>query len=113
MSASLRKREIDLARRIAAFLVDYDTYAFMDRLNAGETFGEGVERLAHDTYVMMESGVFDPILSYVEEDALDWSQRLQSEYLILKNELNELKELHAKTILKSHSKSKMEMMECN
>ena len=113
MLARLRKREMDLARRIAAFSYDYDSYGFIDCMEIGETLQEAVERLAHDTYRMMDSGDFDSVFSWVEEDPPDEDSHLWQEYLAISEELKEITALQGKTVLRNLSRKHKEMMTCN
>ena len=113
MSARLRKREMDLARRIAAFSYDYDTYGFIDLMETGETLDEAVERLAHDTYRLMDSGDFDSVFSWVDENPPDEDSELRQEYLAISEELEEIMAIHGKTILRNLSRKHKEMITCN
>ena len=113
MSARLRKKEMDLSRRIASFVADYDTYGFVDQMETGETFAEGIERLAHATYVLMEEGDFDSILSWIEEDSIDHDPMMLQELRAMRGELDEIKELRGKTILRNASMKRKGMIICN
>lgn len=80
-----------LARRIALFGYDYDTYGFMDFSDVGESTADAIERLAVQNYGLLLSGDYETILDWVDEDTLDDDPRLRKEWRSIKKEISKLR----------------------
>lgn len=80
-----------LARRIALFGYDYDTYGFMDFSDVGESTADAIERLTLQNYDLLMSGDYDTILDWVDEDTLGDDPRLRKEWRSIKKEISKLR----------------------
>lgn len=98
----IRSRKIGLSWTIVQFYDDVDHYGFSDQLYSGETRQDGMARIAGETYSMLVSGDYDPIVedleSYEDEDLEPDSEAIRRSIL---RELKELKKLDARTITKN------------
>lgn len=98
----IRSRKIGLSWTIVQFYDDVDHYGFSDQLYSGETRQDGMARIAGETYSMLVSGDYDPIVedleSYEDEDLEPDSEVIRRSIL---RELKELKKLDARTITKN------------
>lgn len=98
----IRSRKIGLSWTIVQFYDDADHYGFSDQLYSGETRQDGMARIAGETYSMLVSGDYDPIVedleSYGDEDLEPDMETVRRSIL---RELKELKKLDARTITKN------------
>lgn len=98
----IRSRKIGLSWTIVQFYDDVDHYGFSDLLYTGETRQDGMARIAGETYSMLVSGDYDPIVedleSYEDEDLEPEAEAVRRSIL---RELKELKKLDARTITKN------------
>lgn len=98
----IRSRKIGLSWTIVRFYDDVDHYGFSDQLYSGETRQDGMARIAGETYSMLVSGDYDPIVedleSYEDEDLEPDMEDIRRSIL---RELKELKKLDARTITKN------------
>lgn len=98
----IRSRKIGLSWTIVHFYDDVDHYGFSDQLYSSETRQDGMARIAGETYSMLVSGDYDPIIedleSYEDEDLEPDSEAIRRSIL---RELKELKKLDARTITKN------------
>ena len=98
----IRSRKIGLSWTIVQFYEDVDHYGFSDQLYSGETRQDGMARIAGETYSMLVSGDYDPIVedleSYEDEDLEPDLEAIRRSIL---RELKELKKLDARTITKN------------
>lgn len=98
----IRSRKIGLSWTIVQFYDDVDHYGFSDQLYSSETRQDGMARIAGETYSMLVSGDYDPIVedleSYEDEDLEPDSEAIRRSIL---RELKELKKLDARTITKN------------
>lgn len=98
----IRSRKIGLSWTIVQFYDDADHYGFSEQLYSSETRQDGMARIAGDTYSMLVSGDYDPIVedleSYEDEDLEPDLETIRRSIL---RELKELKKLDARTITKN------------
>lgn len=98
----IRSRKIGLSWTIVQFYDDVDHYGFCDQLYSSETRQDGMARIAGETYSMLVSGDYDPIIedleSYEEEDLEPDLEAIRRSIL---RELKELRKLDARTITKN------------
>lgn len=98
----IRSRKIGLSWTIVQFYDEVDHYGFSDQLYSSETCQDGMARIAGETYSMLVSGDYDPIVedleSYEDEDLEPDMENIRRSIL---RELKELKKLDARTITKN------------
>ena len=79
-----------LAVRIARYMADYDHYGFMDSLEAGETFDDGLKRAVDEVYSELSEGNYDTVIGWVFDPDAD--ERMMAEQSAIIRQIRRLEE---------------------
>ncbi len=95
-----RRRQRELAYRIAYFIEDYDPYGFRDNLETGESRESGIDRAAEYAYKEMLEGNYDELISTIYDPDLD-DPLLKTEMDLIVSSLRDLETLSQPVVAKN------------